>query len=442
MKTKFSTRNFLNRLFRNKRFTVPFALIVSFGFWLIIMINENPVREQVFSDMTATVSIDNTVASEMGLGIVSDVSSQKFTVTVTGPNYIVSTLKPEDLLLSASVTDVTSAGTYTLDVLGTRNSAKTGYTFLSISPATIDVTFDFIDTKQFTVTPRLIGVSAVEGLIADTPVLANAEQNTLTVKGPRTVLEKIDAVGTYAEINKTLDSSQTFDAGIVLYSADGEIIYRYDTDGKIYDGKGNLIESTYLTLNFTQLKVTAPIVKKATVQIKPAFTHLPEGLTADTVPYGIDHQTVTIIGPPDAVDAISTLTLVPIDFTTVSSSSAAFEVSLTLPDGVKLTDNIETFHVTLNLSGYTEKTFVVTDIRTSGLNGNLSAKTTSSIRNVKVCGPADVIGKLKASQLYATVDLTDKSVGAHTVDATVKSTAGAPVWQVGTYTTTVTIAEK
>lgn len=442
MKNKISLRIPIARLFSKKRFAVVFSLVVSFVLWLVIMINENPVRQQVFSDMTVNIPIENTVASEMGLGIVSNTSSQKFTVTVSGPNYIVSTLKPEDILLSASVTDVTSAGTYTLDVLGTRNSAKSGYTFVSISPATIDVAFDFIDTKQFNVTPRLVGVSPVEGLIADTPVMADAEQSTITIKGPRSVIDRIDTVATYAEVNETLGASKTYDAGIVLYNAEGNVIYRYDTDGKIYDAKDNVVENTYLTLSFTNVKVTAPIVKKATVQVKPAFTNLPEGLSAEQLKYTVDHQKVTIIGPPDAVNANTVLTLSPIDFTAVSSASTAFEVSVTLPDGVKILDNIDIFHVTLDLAGYTERTFTVSDIRTSGLGSSLSARTSASIRNVKICGPSDVLAKLKAKDLYAVVDLTDKPAGAHTVDAVIKATSSNGVWQVGTYSTTVNITEK
>ncbi|MBR7071129.1 MAG: hypothetical protein IKI29_03080 [Clostridia bacterium] len=442
MKSSFSMHRLFTRLFHNKRFTIPFSLIVAFSFWIILKVSDNPDYKQVFWNVPLSISVDDTVISEMGLGIVSDVSSQKFTVTIKGPSYVVSSLRPEDFQIKASLTEVNAAGTYSLRMEGVRTSSKTGYEFSSISPATIDVTFDYFDTKQFTVTPRLIGVSAVEGLIVDTPVMADSEQNTITVKGPRSVMEKIDAVGTYAEVNKTLSVSQTFDAGIVFYNADGGIIYRYDTDGKIYDAKDNQIESTYLTASFFNAKVTAPIVKKAVVQVKPTFTHLPDGLLPEQIVYRLDHETVTVTGTPDTVDANTVLKLAPIDFWSVSPSSTEFEVSLTMPDGMKLTDNIETFHVSLDLSGYTEKIFTVTDIRTTNLTDGLTAKTAVSIRNVKVCGPSEVLATLKNSQLYATVDLSDKTVGAHTVDAVVKCTDSPLVWQVGNYSTTVTLSGK
>ena len=428
----------LRTLLNNKRFTVTISIVLSFAIWLVVMINRNPVREQVFTEIPATVSIENTVASEMGLGIVSDIS-QRFTVTVSGPSYIVSALTSEDFLLSASVTDVNAAGTYTLDVLGTRNSNKSGYTFTSIYPSTIDVTFDYIDSREFTLVPKLIGVGAAEGLIAETPVVSNSEQSTITIKGPRSVLDRIGSVGTLAAVNKTLDTTTSFDSDIVLYDDDGDIIYRYSTDGKVYDKGDNEVSNTYITLSFSSVKVSQPISKRATVSVKAVFSNLPSGLKETDIIWTVDRPTVSIIGTPDVVSKLSQISLSAIDFRSVSSASNSFEVSASLPDGVKLLDNIEFFTVTVDTAAYAEKTINITDIRYKGLSSDLTAKTGSRISNVKICGPTDIIKNITRSDLYATLDLTNLSAGEHTVEADIKSEKYATVWQVGTYSTTVTI---
>ena len=69
----------------------------------------------------------------------------------------------------------------------------------------------------------------------------------------------------------------------------------------------------------------------------------------------------------------------------------------------------------------------------------LRSKTEKSIVNVKVCGPKASVGKLKASDVYALLDLTDKSTGEHTVNASINFKNYTDVWAVGTYKTTVTI---
>lgn len=440
MKFKIPSSMRLGNLIFNKRFTVILSIVIAFALWLGITMTENPIRTQTFTDVTAAISIEDTVASEMGLGIVSDVASQKFTVTVSGPNYVVSSLKSDDFLLSASVVDINSVGTYTLDVVGTSNSSKSGYTFTTISPNTIDVTFDYIDTKEFTLIPKLIGVSAAEGLVAETPVVSDSQQSTITIKGPRTTMEKIAAVGTLADVNKTLDSSQSFDSDIVLYDSNDKIIYRYTSDGTVYDANNNIITNSYLTLSFTSTKVTQPISKMATVSLKAKFNNLPEGMSESDISYSIDQSKVTVIGTPEVVDKIESISLSAIDFRDISSSSNVFEVSAILPDGVKLLESIDYFKVSIDVSNYADVVLDIKNIRCTGLGSNLKAKTDTRIRNVKLCGPADIIDNIKSSDFYAVVDLTDKSAGDYTVEVVIKSDVYKNVWQVGTYSTSITLS--
>ena len=439
MKFKIPSSLRLGNLIYNKRFTVILSIVIAFAMWLGINMTENPVRTQTFTGVSAAISIEDTVASEMGLGIVTDVASQKFSVTVSGPNYIVSSLKSDDFLLSASVTDVNAAGTYTLDIVASSNSKKNGYTFTEINPKTIDVTFDYIDTKEFTLVPKLVGVSAADGLVAETPVVSDSQQNTITIKGPRTTMEKIATVGTYAEVNNTLDSSQSFDSDIVLYDSDDAIIYRYTADGTVYDAGNNVVTNSYLTLSFTSTKVTQPISKMKSVQCKANFNNLPSGLSESDISYTIDQSKVTIIGTPEVVDKIDSISLSAIDFRKVSSTTNVFEVSPVLPDGIKILESVEYFTVNINMSGYTETVIDIRNIRCTGLADNLKAKTDTRIKNVKLCGPSDVISGIKSSDFYAVVDLTDKSAGDHTVEVIVKSDIYKNVWQVGTYSTSVTL---
>lgn len=429
----------LNNLIFNKRFTVILSVVIAFAMWLGITMTQNPIRTQTFTDVTAAITIEGTAAADMGLGIVSDVASQKFTVTVSGPNYTVSSLKSEDFILSASLVDINSAGTYSLDVVGVSNSDKSGYTFTTISPSTIDVIVDYIDVKEFTVIPKLIGVSASDGLVAETPVISDSQQSTITIKGPRTTMDKIASVGTLAEVNKTMSSSQTFDSDVVLYDSNDKIIYRYTADGTVYDANDNIITNSYLTLSYTTAKVMQPISKKVTISCKAVFKNLPEGMSESDVSYKIDQSKVTVIGTPEVVDKLETISLSAIDFRKVSTASNVFEVSPSLPDGVKLLESIEYFTVDIDVSNYSETTLDIKNIRCTGLDDSLKAKTDSKIRNVKICGPKDVIENIKTSDLYAVIDLTDKSAGDHTVEVTVKSDVYKNIWQVGTYSTSVTL---
>ena len=420
-----------SKLFYSKKVLVPFSVLTAFVFWLVMMISLSPVREQTFSDVSVSITLDKPVAGESNMGIVNDLSVQKFTVTVSGPNYVVSSLKADDFALHASAAEVTAPGDYSLEVSATRVSAKSGYSFVSIQPAVVQVTFDYIDPKEFTITPNLVGVGAADGFVAEKPIINGTENDKVKITGPRKILDTIDRVEAYAEVNQTLSAGQTFDAKLRLYH---EI---ENEDGTITDEE---ISTQGLTLSVQTVKVTVPISKKVTVQVKPTFTNMPSGMTVSDVKYTVDYTTVTIIGPPDVVEGMSEVSLSAIDFTNISPTSKSFNVSATLPEGVKILEDIDFFTVTIDLSGYVVKTFSVSATKYVGLAAGLTAKSGVNNRSVKVCGPALVLNKLTGNDLYAEINLKDKSAGEHTVTAVIKSDVDPKIWQVGPYSTTVIIS--
>lgn len=412
----------LKKLLYNKRFTIPLSIITAFAFWLVIMIKQNPDIQLTFTDIPVNINLENTFVSENGMEIIGDISSQKFTVTIKGPSYVVSALKHNDFYVYASAAAINAPGEYQLEVSGGKNTAVSDYEFISISPATVNVNFDYVDTKEFTIKARADGVSATEGLIAETAVVSGTESDTITIKGPRTVINSIATVEAYAAVNETISESATYDAEI-----------------RLYDEQGAAIDMTNLTLSESAVKVTVPISKRATVPVVADFTNLPDGFNKSSIVYTVDHKTVTVIGTPEAIDKIKQVTLSAIDITAVSVSSNKFVASAKLPDGVRLLDAIQDFTVTIDMSGYSEKTFTVSSIKSKGLSAGLKATSDTVIRNVKICGPKDVIAKLKDNMLYASVDLSDKAAGEHTVPAVIKSDSYNDIWQVGSYSTTVKI---
>ncbi len=414
----------LKKLLYNKKFTIPFSFVMAFVLWLVIVNKENPIIERKFTDLTATVNIENTVADENGMSIIGDISAQKFTVVTRGPTYLVSSLKNEDFNLYASAASITEPGVYELEVTATPTSSNSGYEVLKVTPEKIKVSVDYIDTKEFTVEAIAEGVTPKEGLTVDKVIVSSTGSDTVTVTGPRTVLNKISKVVALAKVNKTLDVSKTYDAEI-----------------KLYDEKEKEISFDNLTLSATNVKVTVPISKKKTVPVEVAFDKLPEGFDKDSLEYELDTKTVTIIGKPEVVDGIKKVSLTPIDISKITKNSNSFDVSLQLPDGVRLFDNIEHFTVKFKVSNYIQKTIDLSKFEFKNLGGGLKAGGTK-IKNVKIFGPRSAVYGLNSSDIYALIDLSNKKVGEYTLEVLISSKESKKVWAVGTYETAVTIKKK
>lgn len=418
----------LRRMFENKKIAMITSIIVAVALWFGITIMESPDSENTISGLSIAIPIENTVVGEMGMDIIGDPSAYTASVTVRGPAYVVSALSSEDILVTASISNVTNSGSYSLDLRATKQAGSDdNFEIISLFPRTINVEFDYIDTKQFAVTVQAVGHKAEEGLMAEVPFVSDSNNATLNVKGPRTDIEKISKVVAVADVNETLGKTETFPGTLKILDANGKEM--------------NLKEFTITTadgLSAPDIQITVPIYKEKVVPIVAQFINVPSGFANTVIPHHLEHASMLISGPPEAIDKINEIKLSEIDFHQITGNNQSFETSLVLPEGVKNKDNIETVMVKVTgLEKYIIKSFNVTTVKV--VDNSATAKLSREIRNVKVMGPEETLNKLTAADFYAEVELEGLDSGEHTVSTNIICKKANNVWQVGTYTASVTI---
>lgn len=415
----------LGKLFYNNKFVLVFALIIAIAFWLTIKIGQNTTIEKTISDVTVNITTEGTSVEALGLDVISGGTNQKVNVKVSGPSYVISALTSSDILVTASFSEVTAAGTYQVPLTATKNnSALTDYTIVGVTPGTIEVVFDNIDTKTFTPVAHAEGAVAAEGLVAEAAVITDTACSTIDISGPRTEMEKIASVTAYADVHKTMSETESFDATIRLLDADG-----------------NELDPTSFVLSYSELKITVPISRSKQLPVVPTFTNLPAFYTPSTVPYTLSTTVITVLGPPEVVDNLKNVELSAIDFDQVTTGKTEFVCTVTLPNAVKNMDSLEEVTVKLNLGSLEEGKVDITRVNAVNLAKGLNANVSQTIKNVKLCGPEGVVSALNAEDIYAEVDLTGKAAGEHTVPARIKVNGVNNVWQVGVYDVLVTISE-
>ncbi len=418
----------LGRLFENKKIAMITSLVIAIALWFSITIVESPDSENTIAGISVAIPIENTVVSEMGMDIIGDSSVYTASVTVRGPAYVISDLGVDDILVAASISNVTNSGTYSLELRATKQAgADDNFDIISLSPKTINVEFDYIDTKQFEVSVQAVGHKAENGLMAELPFVSDSNNATLNVKGPRTDIEKISKVVAVAEVNKTLSATESFEGTLKIL----------DANGKEMDLKQFTITSAD-GLSAPDIQITVPIYKEKIVPIVAQFINAPKAFQNKKISHQLEHTSVLISGPPETIDKITEVKLSEIDFYQISGNNQAFETTLILPEGVKNKDNIDTVTVKITgLEDYTVKSFNLTTIK--AVDGASNVKLSREIRNIKLIGPKGILNKLTAKDLYAEVQLEALESGEHTVPARIVCTAFDNVWQIGTYTASVNI---
>ncbi len=328
-------KNFsFRKLFSNKRFSVIFAVVVAFIFWLAITIDQTEIVEKPFGNISINITTEGSFAGDSGLEVIEIKNEKNATVTAYGPNSSVSAIDISDIIITADLSEVTGAGTYDIPLSVKTSDNQSGVTF-KVSPETVNVTFDFVDTKEFDVIPVANGVTLNSKLetsfFKGEPVINSAEFTKIVVKGPRADMKLLSRVEAVVNSTETIKESKTEDAVIVLY-----------------DENGTVLANSKYTLPFETVKVTVPVYKERTVSVEPTFSNEDVKGAAKEKVKSVSLAKVTVYGLPDIVDDLDNIKLTPIDYREYKAGKLSFEVKLTVPDGINLKKEVGNVTVTLN----------------------------------------------------------------------------------------------
>lgn len=426
-------KNFsIRKLLSNKKISIALSIIFAFVFWLIIAIDQSPERDRTLDNLKIVVDTDS-IFADSNLRPVGEIT-QTASVTVYGPNYIVSSLKADDIKVRADISAFSSAGVATVNLTPVRNSDESGYSFVSISPAQISIKLDYYESKEFMAVPVVKDVNRVTDSDYRYETLFAYDSSTelpFEISGFREDLNEISRVEVVASSDKDKVISETvnFDnANIVLY----------DRDGRELDTSKFELPGGNHTLQVRVLKVK-------TLPVKPTYLNLwnPEILNVLNSRWTVDVESLTLIGPPDAIDSLNALSFKnPIDITNLSPKHEknVFDLIPELPDGVEILDGVDSVQFSFDMTDFVVKRLKVTNISHEGTLSTNFEPIYPKFVYVEVCGTADVLDELKSDDYYLAVDLSAYSESVtETVPATFKTYKRKPVWQVVPCSVDITI---
>lgn len=414
-----------SQLFSNKKISIIISFVVALTFWFIITLVENPNSERVLNGVQLYLDTNGTVVGQQGLSIVNETEDIKYvSVKISGARYVVNSVTPEDILVTPSYEDVNAAGKYSIKLNPTNNSTKS-FTIESVTPSSMDLELDYIDTITMDVQIKVKGAVAADGLSLGTERFTNTEKASLEISGPRAVVSTISEV--YAEVeadkNQKLSATKSYEANIVLYNK-----------------RGKKVNTENLTLNFDKINVSVPVLKTKTVPVRCSYLNKPQGYTpvATLTVDGKEINKITIEGAPDIIDQTTFVELESIDFFNVSKKRNTFQKAFVLPSGVSVVDDIDVVKVKLNTSEIANKKIKVNNVVAINNPENLKVSLVQPL-SVVVCGKESTINQLNDSNFYAEINLDGKAEGEQSVTVVIKTRDRDNVWQYGNYEAKISV---
>ena len=397
------------------------CILAAFVLWLYVMQVESPEYEHEITSVAVVLENESVLHSEAGLSVYSG-SGNRINVTVAGKKSIVTKLAADDVKAYIDLSHVKGAGRHSLEV---SFDLPEDVTLVAVEPATVMVYVDETVSVSLPVSEKLVN------FVMESPYELGEidfEFDTVTVTGPRNKINNLAS------------------AVVQLDMEDKRSTFVTSSDILLIDKVGNLADMDYLSLSEQEMNVTVPIYMTRDVPVEVMFMH---GLVdPDLIKVTCDPATVELKG--DAAKFTDTAVLldkIEIDDSAILTAPYTVIRQITARDGLKINSDSNEVKITVEYdSKIRTREFSIDKIKINGMKSGLEYTAVDSALLVKLRGLSDEIGKIKATDISAVVDLEDfdaANSGVITKNAEIKvSVTGTDsVFAVGTYPVKVKITQ-
>lgn len=414
------------KLFKDKRIVFAVSLLLSFLLWLVVSLFLRPTGETVISGVGVNVNVQSGILGELGLSAIEG-AENTVNVTISGQRSVIGGISAEDISISPSLSGVSGAGVYELELRANNNSGK-DFEIVNISPSAITVKFDKYVDKIVKVEYKINGDYNIPDEFIQEKTYVRPE--IITVTGPETDLASIDKA--YVEVEFSGDYHESF-------SQEGDIL--------LLDGNGTVVSynQNVVSLSESTARVYVPIHKRVSLPITFEYTNIPEFFDTANIKYSISPEEITVEGEDYLLDKYSDIFVGYVDMSDITLENPSVTFGVSLPEGLNVQDDVDEIVVDFDLEGYVESEFNATQINIINVPKDYKVTSNANKVSVKLIGPVDVINSISAKDIVVQVDLSTREItqtGQYRINAEVFLPGGENAWAIGNYSITVTVKEK
>lgn len=373
---------------------IALSVLIAFGLWLYVITSVSPGSEDTYDDVPVILS-GETVLQERGLMITS-VSSDTVTLKLSGNRSDLAQVNRGNITVKADLSKIYEPGSqlqmsYSISFPG--NLPSNAFVIESKNPGYLYVNVERRVTKEVPVEIQWIG-SAPEGYMSDREN-STLDYTSVSVTGPESVTDRIEKAVIQADLTDQRESiSQSF---------------RYT----LCDGEGNPVDAELITTNVEEVRLDVRIQKVKDITLVYNIVE-GGGATRDNVSVTMSAETIRVCGSEVAIDAMEDQLVVGTINLAELTKSGTMTFQVLLPEGITNLSAITEVEATVLLSGLTTRDYVLENIQSINIPEGMEAELITEKLTVTVRGPAELMSKLTAENITATVDFTGAEAGTTT----------------------------
>ncbi len=386
------------------------SVLAAFLIWIYAIGYDDTIFERKFAGVEVTIQGEETLALAKGFTLAEEQNFSSITVVAKGKSSELNQLDASDFRAVVDVSNVQNSGWQTLNIVV---YSPNGIEVASKSSSTVDVYVDEFTQKN---QPLSVAVDTGDDYVMGegvTFVEAVANPLSITVSGPRSVIDSIDGAYVNFDLNNKIIDNHISGYGAI----------------ELRDKNGKTIKNPYIKLSGTTAYVEITVTKQKTVPVKVLFTG--GRYTASDLGVDLSVKSIKISGKPESLASIDEIVL-EIDETTVSGTADfEFPISTLLPPGVSNESGISKITATVILPELTVRNYYVgvESITVENLPEGNGFKINEGF-TVTLIGPREAFTDFDASLINAKLNFDRVTVeldGSYTAEAKItldKSVSG------------------
>lgn len=378
-------------MMKKKIFSMLLSLAISFGLWLYVVTVISPEWEATYYNVPVELTgVEHLNAQN--LLIVSD-PSLSMDLTLRGSRTDLNKLSNANITILADASKISTAGEHKLKLtFSYPGSIQSGMVeVMSSDPQEITVTVAEQLSKTISVEVYYTG-SVPAGYEVDKTNIS-MDHTTVTVRGPRDVVEQIDHAGIIVDVGGKM-STFVWDYPLILYSADEKPI----------------VGSRHLTSNVEEVRTIVQINRVKKVPLTYEIDATNSGLLPEMVTVYPSVQEVTVMGSETVLEQLTELNLGTISLINLTESTV-LSYRLSLPNGVVCKENVDTVFVEVNIPEMASKAFHVSAFDVRNVPENLGVEILGS-PVVEIRGPKEILEQLVDEDILGIIDCSGINLNA------------------------------
>lgn len=378
------TAAFIRKNLGNLILAVVFSVII----WFAVSIQIFPNVYDHVDGITVTAE-PTAFMHEENLHIID--YTDTVSIQIQGKRYAIGMLTAEDFIASLDLSDITSPGTHTVNIILGMVEANDDCEIISTG-LTSKVTVQRIISKDIPLEVNTTNLSVGEGLqIQEDDIRISAD--FITVSGDESLVNSVARAAIEPVFEGTMTETTAVSGTVSLYTA-----------------AGTKIENSELEYQASNYSVTIPVYRVRTLPLNVSFIY-PDNFDSSSIEYSIVPREITIAAPATdtAIENLDRIDIGEINLAGITVRDLqGVNLAISLPDGYKNLSNTGRAQVNFeNTDSYGKLEFTVSTDNFTVLNGDpeYDYSFVTSQFEVTAIGPSDVLQNLSQDDITGTVNL-------------------------------------